>query len=48
MITFAEATRPSCVRLIGSIRKEIPQALIVILGRETHHPTRGFYWELGL
>ncbi len=47
VIVFAEATRPSCVRLIGSIRKEIPQAGIVILGRETHHAYLGLLLAAG-
>ncbi len=41
IIIFAEAARPSCARLIQSIRKELPKAGIVILGRETHQSHLG-------
>jgi len=46
-IVFAEASPPSCVRLIGFIRKKIPQAGIVILGRETHHAYLGLLLGAG-
>lgn len=36
IVIFAESARPSCVRLIESIRKQLPRVGIVILGRETH------------
>jgi hypothetical protein len=38
VIMFAEPTCPSCVRLIGSILKEIPQAGVLSLGREAAMP----------
>jgi DNA-binding NarL/FixJ family response regulator len=47
VIVFAEATRPSCVRLIGSIHKEIPHTGLVILGRETRHAYLGLLLAAG-
>jgi two-component system response regulator NreC len=37
IITFAEATRPSCAQMISSLRAAVPDSGIVVLGRETHH-----------
>jgi two-component system, NarL family, response regulator NreC len=41
LIVFAEGARPSCVRLIESVRKELPRAGIVVLGREPHQSHLG-------
>jgi two-component system, NarL family, response regulator NreC len=47
VIVFAEATRPSCAQLIGSVRRAVPCAGIVILGRETHHAYVGLLLAAG-
>jgi DNA-binding NarL/FixJ family response regulator len=47
IIVLAEAVRPSCVQLIGSVRKASPAAGIVILGRETHHSYLGMLLASG-
>jgi two-component system, NarL family, response regulator NreC len=47
IIVFAESARPSCVRLIQSIRKQAPRAGIVVLGRETHQAHLGLLLASG-
>jgi two-component system response regulator NreC len=47
VILFAEVTRPSCVQLIASLRKAVPDAGIVVLGRETHHAYVGLLLTAG-
>lgn len=47
VILFAEATRPSCAQLIGSVRKAAPSAGIVILGRETQQAYLGLLLAAG-
>jgi two-component system, NarL family, response regulator NreC len=37
VIVLAEAAQPGCTRLIRSVRKAVPRAGIVTLGRETHY-----------
>jgi len=34
IIVFAEATRPSCARLVEFIRKAVPDTKVIVLGRE--------------
>jgi two-component system response regulator NreC len=47
VVVFADAVRPSCARLIDSIRKTAPRAGIVILGRETHYVHLGLLLAAG-
>jgi two-component system, NarL family, response regulator NreC len=47
VIVLAEATRPGCAELIGSLRKAAPRAGIVVLGRETHHAYLGMLLSVG-
>ena len=47
VIVFAEATRPSCALLIGTVRKSAPSAGIVILGRETNRSYLGLLLAAG-
>ena len=48
VLVLAEVVRPSCIQLIGSVRKAAPQAGIVILGRETHHAYLGLLLASGV
>lgn len=47
VIVLAEAPRPGCAQLIGSVRKAAPRAGIVVLGRETHHAYLGLLLSAG-
>lgn len=47
VIVLAEATRPGCAELIGSLRKAAPRAGIMVLGRETHHAYLGLLLSAG-
>lgn len=47
VIAFAEATRPTCAQLIGSVRKSVPSAGIVVIGRETNHSYLGLLLAAG-
>lgn len=47
VILFAEATRPSCTQLISSVRKAVPSARIVILGRDNRPAYLGLLLAAG-
>src|SRR5690242_16757850 len=47
VIVLAGAAQPSCVQVIGSIRKAVPNAKILVLGRETHHAYLGMLLATG-
>src|SRR5579872_7486939 len=47
VIVLAEAARPGCAQLIGSVRGAAPRAGIVVLGRETHHAYLGLLLSAG-
>jgi DNA-binding NarL/FixJ family response regulator len=47
VIVLAEAARPGCAQLIGSVREAAPRAGIVVLGRETHHAYLGLLLSAG-
>ena len=47
VIVFAEVTKPSCAQLITALRKAVPPAGIVVLGRETHHAYVGLLLAVG-
>lgn len=48
VVVLAEGAREGCVPLIGSIRKAVPHAGIIILGRETHHAYLGLLLSAGV
>jgi len=45
IVVFADVTKPSCAQLIAALRRAVPGAGIVVLGREAHHAYVG--WLLG-
>jgi two-component system, NarL family, response regulator NreC len=47
VIVFAEATRPGCAVVVGALRRKVPEAGIVILGRETHQAYLGMLLTAG-
>lgn len=47
IVMFAETTQPSSAELVTSFRRAVPNAAIVVLGRETHHAYMGLLLGAG-